>query len=87
MTKTIVKRGVTELVTPGVSMNDEVLQSKSNNFLASVYFGKKAIGVSFLDVSTGEFLTSRQLRIHRQIVAEFQPERSAGSQNAQSRIS
>ncbi|MGH2664481.1 DNA mismatch repair protein MutS [Flavobacterium sp.] len=58
MTKTIVKRGVTELVTPGVSMNDEVLQSKTNNFLASVYFGKKIIGVSFLDVSTGEFLTS-----------------------------
>src|SRR4249920_3490551 len=52
MTKTIVKRGVTELVTPGVSMNDEVLQSKSNNFLASIYFGKKVIGVSFLDVST-----------------------------------
>ncbi len=59
MTKTIVKRGVTELVTPGVSMNDEVLHSKSNNFLASVYFGKKNIGVSFLDVSTGEFLTSQ----------------------------
>ncbi|MFT3793458.1 DNA mismatch repair protein MutS [Flavobacterium sp.] len=59
MTKTIVKRGVTELVTPGVSMNDEVLQSKSNNFLASVYFGKKTIGVSFLDVSTGEFLTAQ----------------------------
>ncbi|MDI1257109.1 MAG: DNA mismatch repair protein MutS [Flavobacterium sp.] len=59
MTKTIVKRGVTELVTPGVSMNDEVLQSKSNNFLASVYFGKKHIGISFLDVSTGEFLTAQ----------------------------
>jgi DNA mismatch repair protein MutS len=59
MTKTIVKRGVTELVTPGVSMNDEVLQSKSNNFLASVYFGKKNIGVSFLDISTGEFLTAQ----------------------------
>jgi len=59
MTKTIVKRGVTELVTPGVSMNDEVLQSKSNNFLASIYFGKKQLGVSFLDVSTGEFLTSQ----------------------------
>ena len=54
MTKTIVKRGVTELVTPGVSMNDEVLHSKSNNFLASVYFGKKNIGVAFLDISTGE---------------------------------
>ena len=58
MTKTIVKRGVTELVTPGVSMNDEVLVSKSNNFLASVFFGKKNLGVAFLDVSTGEFLTS-----------------------------
>ena len=59
MTKTIVKRGVTELVTPGVSMNDEVLHSKSNNFLASIYFGKKAIGISFLDVSTGEFITAQ----------------------------
>jgi DNA mismatch repair protein MutS len=59
MTKTIVKRGVTELVTPGVSMNDEVLHSKSNNFLASVHFGKKMLGVSFLDVSTGEFLTAQ----------------------------
>ncbi|MNQ06029.1 DNA mismatch repair protein MutS [compost metagenome] len=59
MTKTIVKRGVTELVTPGVSMNDEVLQSKTNNFLASVYFTNKSIGISFLDVSTGEFLTAQ----------------------------
>jgi len=59
MTKTIVKRGVTELVTPGVSMNDEVLQSKTNNFLAAIYFANKSIGISFLDVSTGEFLTSQ----------------------------
>ena len=59
MTKTIVKRGVTELVTPGVSMNDEVLQSKTNNFLAAVCFANKSIGISFLDVSTGEFLTSQ----------------------------
>ena len=59
MTKTIVKRGVTELVTPGVSMNDEVLQSKANNFLAAIYFGKKNIGISFLDISTGEFLTAQ----------------------------
>lgn len=59
MTKTIVKRGVTELVTPGVSMNDEVLQSKTNNFLASIHFGRKIIGISFLDVSTGEFLTAQ----------------------------
>ena len=59
LTKTIVKRGVTELVTPGVSMNDEVLQSKTNNFLASIYFINKSIGISFLDVSTGEFLTAQ----------------------------
>ncbi len=59
LTKTIVKRGVTELVTPGVSMNDEVLQSKSNNFLASIYFGKITVGISFLDISTGEFFTAQ----------------------------
>jgi DNA mismatch repair protein MutS len=59
MTKTIVKRGVTELVTPGVSMNDEVLHSKTNNFLASIYFGKRNIGLSLLDISTGEFLTAQ----------------------------
>ncbi|MDT0293689.1 DNA mismatch repair protein MutS [Mesonia ostreae] len=58
-TKKIVKRGVTELVTPGVSLNDEVLHSKSNNFLAAVQFGKKLYGISFLDVSTGEFLTAQ----------------------------
>lgn len=58
MTKTIVKRGVTELVTPGVALNDQVLENKSNNFLASVHFGKKEVGVSFLDISTGEFLVA-----------------------------
>jgi len=57
-TKTIVKRGVTELVTPGVALNDEVLQSKTNNFLCALQFGKRNIGVAFLDVSTGEFLVS-----------------------------
>ena len=57
-TKKIVKRGVTELITPGVSLNDEVLSSKTNNFLAAVYFGK-SIGISLLDVSTGEFLTAQ----------------------------
>ncbi len=59
MTKKIVKRGVTELVTPGVALNDDILQSKSNNFLAAVHFGKKLIGVSFLDVSTGEYLIAQ----------------------------
>jgi DNA mismatch repair protein MutS len=58
LTKTIVKRGVTELVTPGVSFNDQVLDSKKNNFLCSVYFYNELIGVSFLDVSTGEFLVT-----------------------------
>ncbi|MEN8137115.1 MAG: DNA mismatch repair protein MutS [Bacteroidota bacterium] len=59
MTKKIVKRGVTELVTPGVALNDQVLQSKSNNFLAAVHFGKKEHGIAFLDVSTGEFYVSQ----------------------------
>ncbi|MEB8330066.1 DNA mismatch repair protein MutS [Flavobacteriaceae bacterium KMM 6897] len=58
LTKTIVKRGVTELVTPGVAFNDDILNAKDNNFLCAVHFGRKTIGVSFLDISTGEFLTS-----------------------------
>lgn len=58
-TKKIVKRGVTELVTPGVAFNDEVLQSKSNNFLAALHFDRNYIGIAFLDISTGEFLTSQ----------------------------
>ncbi len=57
-TKTIVKRGVTELVTPGVALNDDILNSKSNNFLCAVHFGRKKIGIAFADISTGEFLTS-----------------------------
>jgi DNA mismatch repair protein MutS len=57
-TKTIVKRGVTELVTPGVAMNDDILHAKSNNFLCAVHFGRKNLGVAFVDISTGEFLTS-----------------------------
>ncbi|WP_420575163.1 DNA mismatch repair protein MutS [Kordia sp.] len=58
-TKKIVKRGVTELVTPGVAFNDEVLQAKTNNFLCAVHYGKKLLGISFLDVSTGEFMTTQ----------------------------
>jgi len=58
-TKTIVKRGVTELVTPGVSYNDNIVQQKSNNYLASVYIEKTQIGISFLDISTGEFLVAQ----------------------------
>ena len=58
LTKKLVKRGITELVTPGVAINDNVLSYKENNFLAAVHFGKTACGVSFLDISTGEFLTA-----------------------------
>ena len=57
-TKKIVKRGITELVTPGVSVNDNILNHKENNFLAAVHFGKNIVGISFLDISTGEFLTA-----------------------------
>ena len=58
LTKKLVKRGITELVTPGVAINDNVLSYKENNFLAAVHFGKAACGVAFLDISTGEFLTA-----------------------------
>lgn len=57
-TKKLVKRGITELVTPGVSINDNILNYKENNFLAAIHFGKAACGVAFLDISTGEFLTA-----------------------------
>lgn len=58
-TKTIVKRGVTELVTPGVAYSDNILSQKSNNYLAAVYFDKSTVGVSFVDISTGEFLVAQ----------------------------
>ncbi len=58
-TKTIVKRGVTELVTPGVALSDDILTAKSNNFLGALHFGKKLLGISLVDVSTGEFLTAQ----------------------------
>ncbi len=74
LTKKIVKRGVTELVTPGVALNDEVLKSKTNNFLAAVHFAKKQIGVAFLDVSTGEFLVSEGNKEYiDKLLQNFQP--------------
>ncbi len=74
MTKTIVKRGVTELVTPGVSYNDKVLDHKNNNFLASVYITEKLSGVSFLDVSTGEFLVAQgNLEYIDKLLQTFKP--------------
>lgn len=58
LTKKLVKRGITELVTPGVSINDNILNHKENNFLAAIHFDKKQCGIAFLDISTGEFLTA-----------------------------
>lgn len=72
--KGIVKRGVTELVTPGLSFNDNVLEKRSNNFLASLFFGNDFIGVAFLDLSTGEFLTARGKAPYIQkLLQSFQP--------------
>lgn len=74
LAKTIVKRGVTELVTPGVSYNDKTLDHKSNNFLACVHLDNKAAGISFLDVSTGEFLVAEGGFDHiEKLLASFKP--------------
>ena len=74
MTKTIVKRGVTELVTPGVSFNDQVLEQGKNNFLCAIHFGKEEIGVSFLDISTGEFLVAEGDREYiDKLISGFEP--------------
>jgi DNA mismatch repair protein MutS len=74
LTKKIVKRGVTEVVTPGVALNDDVLEAKSNNFLASVFFGKKIIGIAFMDISTGEFLVSQGNRDYiDKLLQNFKP--------------
>ena len=74
LTKTIVKRGVTELVTPGVAFNDQVLQQKKNNFLCALVFEKETIGVAFLDISTGEFLVGQGDKEHiDKLVAGFNP--------------
>ena len=70
----MVKRGITELVTPGVAMGDNVLNYKENNFLAAVHFGKGACGVSFLDISTGEFLTGEGTYDYvEKLLGNFQP--------------
>ena len=74
MTKKIVKRGVTELVTPGVSLNDEVLEQKKNNFLAAIYFGKTKIGIAFLDISTGDYWVSEGNAVQiEQLLQNFAP--------------
>ncbi len=74
LTKKIVKRGITELVTPGVSINDNILENRENNFLASVHFNKKMAGVAFLDISTGEFLTAEgNYEYIDKLLSSFQP--------------
>ena len=73
-TKSIVKRGVTELVTPGVALNDDILNAKTNNFLAAVYFGRTKHGIAFLDISTGEFLTAEgNLEQLDKLLQNFEP--------------
>ncbi len=74
LAKKIVKRGITELVTPGVSINDNILENRENNFLASVHFEKKVAGVAFLDISTGEFLTAEgNYEYIDKLLSSFQP--------------
>lgn len=74
MTKTIVKRGITELVTPGVSFNDKVLDHQKNNFLASIHLDKEKAGVSFLDISTGEFLVGEgSITYVERLIQNFKP--------------
>ncbi len=74
MTKKIVKRGITELVTPGISLNDNVLEQKENNFLASIYIGKQIYGISFLDISTGEYLvTEGNVEYVAKLLQSFKP--------------
>ena len=74
LTKKLVKRGITELVTPGVAMQDTVLNYKENNFLSAVHFGKSACGVSFLDISTGEFLVGEGTYDYvEKLIGNFQP--------------
>ncbi|HWZ23489.1 MAG TPA: hypothetical protein VNW06_12590, partial [Cytophagaceae bacterium] len=82
MVKGIVKRGVTELVTPGVSFNDNVLDVKQNNYLAAVHVSKEIIGVSFLDISTGEFMTSQgSIDYADKLLQSFQPSEILVSKN------
>ena len=81
-TKTIVKRGVTELITPGVAANDNILDNKSNNFLASVFFGKNEIGISFIDISTGEFLVAEGQKSYiEKLLQSFNPSEVIFSKN------
>jgi len=82
MTKTIVKRGVTELVTPGVALSDKILNHKTNNYLASVHFSKRTVGLSFADISTGEFLVAQGNADYiDKLLQSFQPSEIIYSKN------
>ncbi|MBO7133409.1 MAG: DNA mismatch repair protein MutS [Bacteroidales bacterium] len=85
--KTIVKRGITELVTPGITMDDNVLVQKENNFLASIYCEKKKFGISFLDISTGEFLVSQGTKEYiDKLIQNFKPKEVIFEKNQKSEI-
>ncbi|MEZ4720639.1 MAG: DNA mismatch repair protein MutS [Flavobacteriales bacterium] len=85
-TKTIVKRGVTELVTPGVSFNDQILDSNKNNFLASLHFGGPIVGAAFLDVSTGEFFVAQgELPYIEKLMTGFSPSEVIHERNKKER--
>ena len=74
LTKKLVKRGITELVTPGVVMNDNVLENNKNNFLCALHFGKSACGISLLDISTGEYLVDEgTFEYVDKLITNFQP--------------
>ena len=85
--KGIVKRGVTELVTPGLSYNDLVLDVKKNNFLAAIYYSNNNIGIAFLDISTGEFLVSEGSKIYiDKLLQSFKPTEILFQRDCKSRI-
>jgi DNA mismatch repair protein MutS len=84
--KSIVKRGVTELVTPGLSFNDNVLDKRRNNYLASIYFGKDILGIAFLDLSTGEFMAAEGNQGYiEKLLQSFNPSEVIYSKTARSR--
>jgi len=87
MTKTIVKRGVTELVTPGVTFNEKVLEHNKNNFLAALFLNKKEIGAAFLDISTGEFLVAEGSRDYiEKLVQGFSPSEIVAQKQLKARL-
>ena len=88
LTKTLVKRGITELVTPGVTLNDNVLDHRTNNFLAAISFGRKETGISFLDLSTGEFLVAQgDIRYIDKLLSNFEPKEILVERGSRQKVS